>query len=274
MALLIVLGIVAASVVASPVLVRVADRRAGWVLGPVMLIAAGVLARSLTGADPLVFETTWAEDLLGPGTTVDIALRADGLSAFFALLALCIGGIVLIYSAAYLPKHDGNTSFYTIMTAFTLSVLLLVLADDVVLLFIGWELVSIASFLLIARSGSSGEAGSFRTLALTFFGGLTLLTGLAIAAVTTGTTRLSEILAADVWQQDSKLVTGVALLIAISGSPRPRSSPSTSGCQKQWPPPPRFPRFSTPPRWSRRVSTCCCVSPPSSLATPRGMFCW
>ena len=217
MALLIVLGIVAASVVASPVLVRVADRRAGWVLGPVMLIAAGVLARSLTGADPLVFETTWAEDLLGPGTTVDIALRADGLSAFFALLALCIGGIVLIYSAAYLPKHDGNTSFYTIMTAFTLSVLLLVLADDVVLLFIGWELVSIASFLLIARSGSSGEAGSFRTLALTFFGGLTLLAGLAIAAVTTGTTRLSEILAADVWQQDSKLVTGVALLIAISG---------------------------------------------------------
>lgn len=217
MALLIVLGIVAASVVASPVLVRAVDRRAGWVLGPVMLIAAGLLTRALNGAGPLVFETTWAEDLLGPGTTVDIALRADGLSAFFALLALCIGGIVLIYSAAYLPKNDGNTSFYTIMTAFTLSVLLLVLADDVVLLFIGWELVSIASFLLIARSGSSGEAGSFRTLALTFFGGLTLLAGLAIAAVTTGTTRLSEILAADVWQQDSKIVTGVAVLIAISG---------------------------------------------------------
>ena len=217
MALLIVLGIVAASVVASPVLVRAADRRAGWVLGPVMLIAAGVLTRALNGDGPLVFETTWAEDLLGPGTTVDLALRADGLSAFFALLALCIGGIVLIYSAAYLPKNDGNTSFYTIMTAFTLSVLLLVLADDVVLLFIGWELVSIASFLLITRSGSSGEAGSFRTLALTFFGGLTLLAGLAIAAVTTGTTRLSGILAADVWQQDSKIVTGVAVLIAISG---------------------------------------------------------
>ena len=217
MALLIVLGIVAASVAASPVLVRAVDRRAGWVLGPVMFIAAGVLANAVKGDAPVIFEHTWAKDLLGPGTAVDLALRADGLGAFFALLALCIGGVVLIYSAAYLPKHDGNTSFYTIMTAFTLAVLLLVLADDVVLLFIGWELVSIASFLLIARSGSSGEAGSFRTLALTFFGGLTLLAGLAIAAVAAGTTRLSGILAADVWQQDSKLVTGVAALIAFSG---------------------------------------------------------
>ena len=71
---------------------------------------------------------------MGSGTSIEFALRADGLGIFFALLALVIGAVVFLYSAAYLPDRDGNTSFYTIMTAFTLSVLLLVLADDAVLL--------------------------------------------------------------------------------------------------------------------------------------------
>ena len=69
-----------------------------------------------------------------------------------------IGSAVFICSTAYLPPKGGD-GFYVLMTAFMLAVLLLVLADDVVLLFIGWELVSIASFLLIARSGSSARRG-------------------------------------------------------------------------------------------------------------------
>ena len=217
MALLLVFGLVAATVVLSPVLVRAIDRRAGWVIGPVYFVAAGILANAARGGAVPTFSITWANDLLGPGSVVELGMRADGLSLFFALLALGIGGVVMLYSAAYLPARDGNTSFYTIMTAFSLSVLLLVTASDVVVLFIGWELVSIASFLLIARSGSSGEAGSFRTLALTFFGGLTLLAALAIAAVNAGTTQLDGILAPDVWQQDAKLTTGVAVLLAFSG---------------------------------------------------------
>ncbi|MCP1388159.1 DUF4040 family protein [Corynebacterium sp. TA-R-1] len=219
MTLPLVIGLVAATVVLSPILVRVIDKKAGYPLAALLFAAAAVLGSKYTevsrGTD-LEWSFTWARDVMGMGTSVDFALRADGLSIFFALLALVIGGVVFLYSAAYLPERDGNTSFYTIMTAFTLSVLLLVLANDVVLLFIGWELVSIASFLLIARSGSSGEAGSYRTLILTFFGGLTLLTALAIAAVQAGTTSLSGILAADFWAQDSKLVTGLAVLIALS----------------------------------------------------------
>ncbi|MDN8594177.1 MULTISPECIES: DUF4040 family protein [unclassified Corynebacterium] len=217
MALLLVFGLVAATVVLSPALVRAIDRRAGWVIGPVFFAAAGILANAAKGGATPAFSTTWANDLLGPGTVVELGMRADGLSLFFALLALVIGGMVMLYSAAYLPENDGNTSFYTIMTAFSLSVLLLVTASDVVVLFIGWELVSIASFLLIARSGSSGEAGSFRTLALTFFGGLTLLAALAVAAVKTGTTQLDGILSSSVWAADPQLTTTVAVLIAFSG---------------------------------------------------------
>lgn len=220
MTLPLVLALVAAAVILSPILVRVMDRAAGYPIAALLFAAAIVLGRNLgrvTDGDPLTWGLTWASDILGSGADVEFALRADGLSIFFALLALVIGGVVMCYSAAYLPRREGNTSFYTIMTAFTLSVLLLVLASDAVLLFIGWELVSIASFMLIARSGSSGEAGSYRTLALTFFGGLTLLAALALAAVNTGTTSLTGILASGVWSQDHTLAVTVAMLVAVSG---------------------------------------------------------
>ena len=219
MTLPLAVGLVALTVVLSPPLVRIMDRAAGYPIALAFFTAAGVLASqfpTIREGSELRWGFEWAQDVLGTGAAVNFALRADGLSIFFALLALTIGGVVMLYSAAYLPKHDGNTSFYTIMTAFTLSVLLLVLANDVVLLFIAWELVSIASFMLIARSGSSGEDGSYRTLILTFFGGLTLLAGLAIAAVQAGSTSLEDVLAHD-WDPNSKLAVVVALLIAFSG---------------------------------------------------------
>lgn len=220
MTLPVVLALVAATVILSPILVRVMDRKAGLPIALILAAAAIVLGKEFPGiADgtPLEWEVTWARDILGEGSAVAFALRADGLSIFFALLALVIGAVVMTYSAAYLPKKQGNTSFYTIMTAFTLSVLLLVLANDTVLLFIGWELVSIASFMLIARSGSGGEAGSYRTLILTFFGGLTLLAALAVASISAGSTRLTDVLAADIWRENPSLTTTVAILVAVSG---------------------------------------------------------
>lgn len=199
MTLLLVLALTGAAVAASPLLVRVLDRQAGWPLAAIFLAAAAVLAQHPRGVN-----VPWA---LG----ASFALEADGLSFFFAMLALLIGAAVFIYSAAYLPKRKGNTSFYVIMSAFMLAVLTLVLADDIVLLFAGWELVSIASFLLIARSGSGGQAGAMRTLILTFVGGLTLLVALALLVTQAGTTSLSAIT-----QGSYEHVEIIAVLIAIS----------------------------------------------------------
>ena len=125
--------------------------------------------------------------------------------------------MVFIYSAAYLHNDDFNLSFYWLMSAFTFSLLLLVLTDDIVVLFIAWELVSMASFMLIGRAkGSSGQMGAIRTLILTFTGGLTLLTAVAIMVAKTGTTSISEILASDFWAADPNLTTVLAVLVAVS----------------------------------------------------------
>lgn len=219
MTLLYVILLASAAVVLAPVLVKVADRRAGYPLAAIFAFAAAILSRELSSVGRGVipeFSATWVRDFLAPGVDIELSLRGDALGLFFAFLALVIGAIVLVYSAAYLPKGKGNTSFYTLMSAFTLSILLLVLADDVVVLFLAWELVSIASFLLIARSGKAGEAGSQRTLILTFIGGLTLITALAIAATAAGTTNLTQILASPIWEERPALSAWIAVLVAIS----------------------------------------------------------
>ena len=219
MTLLVVLVLSAVAVGVSPFAVRVLDRKAGWPLAALFIAAAWVVGRHVPDVishSPLSYKITWLKDAIAPGMDIDFALRGDALSVFFALLALVIGAAVFIYSAAYLHNNDGNTSFYLIMSAFMLSVLLLVLSDDVVVLFIAWELVSIGSFLLIARAGSGGEAGSMRTLILTFTGGLTLLAAVAIMATQAGTTNLTDIIASNFWTEKPGLTTAIAMLIAVS----------------------------------------------------------
>ena len=210
----IVLILALAAVAAAPVAVRLIGRLAGWPLAALFAVAAALLFQKLPGVlagNALEFHYRWI-----PALDISLSLRADALSLFFALLALCIGAVVFIYSAAYLPR-TGNTSFYTLMSAFMAAILLLVFADDVFVLFIGWELVSLASFMLIARSGGKGgELGSQRTLILTFFGGLTLLVALAVAAVQAGTTSVSGILASDFWVDEPAITTTLAVLIAVS----------------------------------------------------------
>ncbi|HAT1391816.1 TPA: DUF4040 family protein [Corynebacterium striatum] len=219
MTLLYVVLLAALAVVLAPVTVRVADRAAGYPLVGIFVVAAVLLAKefgTLSEGKEISFSRTWVRDVVDLGIDVNFALRGDALGVFFAMLALVIGAVVFTYSAAYLPAGKGNVSFYTLMTAFTMSILLLALANDVILLFLAWELVSLASFMLIARSGKAGEAGSQRTLILTFIGGLTLLAAVAIAATAVGTTNLEEILASGVWAQRPGLTAGVAVLIACS----------------------------------------------------------
>ncbi|MDO4685077.1 MAG: DUF4040 family protein [Corynebacterium sp.] len=217
MSLIIVLVLAAAAFALSPVAVKMLDRRAGWPLGLIFIVAAVLLAREVAAQGAhLSVRTPWAPSFLSPTSSVDFALLGDGLGVFFALLALSIGAVVFIYSAAYLHNNANNGSFYVIMTGFMLSVLLLMLSDDVVLLFISWELVSIASFLLIARAGSGGQAGATRTLILTFTGGLTLLIAITIMATQAGTTNLHQILQASFWDEKPALTTALAVLIAIS----------------------------------------------------------
>ena len=189
------LALSALAVLASFPLTRLLGRHAGWPLAALYLAAAAAFwpaAREVMTGEVVEWSVPWVPDL-----GLEIALRADGIGVVFTFIALLIGAVVLAYSTAYLTVGR-NLSFYLFMAIFTLAMVGLVLADDLLLLFLCWELPSMASFLLIARSGYGGEGASMRTLLITFLGGLTLLAAVGIIAAVTGTTRISQALAHEV----------------------------------------------------------------------------
>ncbi|MGC1209637.1 MAG: cation:proton antiporter, partial [Ornithinimicrobium sp.] len=172
MSLLFTMLILVVAVAAAGPCTRYLGRDAGYPLAGIYLLAAAAFLPAATSAmrgEETTYSVPWVSSL-----DVNFALQADGIGVIFTFIALLIGAVVFVYSARYL--EDGrNLSFYLTMCAFTLSMVGLVLADDMVLLFISWELTSLASFLLIARSGYGGEMASLRTLTITFVGGLTFL---------------------------------------------------------------------------------------------------
>jgi len=81
---------------------------------------------------------------------VDFALRFDALSAVMALVVSGVGALIHVYSAGYMAEDEDYARFFTYMNLFELSMLILVLADNLLLMFIGWEGVGLCSYLLIS----------------------------------------------------------------------------------------------------------------------------
>jgi NADH-quinone oxidoreductase subunit L len=81
---------------------------------------------------------------------VEIALRFDALSAVMALVVSGVGAFIHVYSAGYMAHDEDYARFFTYMNLFALAMLVLVLADNLLLMFIGWEGVGLCSYLLIA----------------------------------------------------------------------------------------------------------------------------
>src|SRR5699024_5633693 len=112
-------------------------------------------------------------------------------------------------------QHYG---FFQLMTLFTVSMLGLVLTDSLLLLFVCWELTSLASFALIANSGRPAYPAALRTLLLTFVGGLVLLAAVVAVWLRTGTTSrwVSGALGHEVWATDTGFTVTVAVLVAVA----------------------------------------------------------
>ncbi|MFP5371408.1 MAG: Na+/H+ antiporter subunit A, partial [Actinomycetes bacterium] len=90
-----------------------------------------------------------------PALELEVALRLDALGLFFAALVTGVGALVLLYCARYFdPGDDGLGRFGATLTGFAGSMLGLVLADDLLLLYVFWELTTVFSYLLIGGSGA------------------------------------------------------------------------------------------------------------------------
>ncbi len=174
-----------AAALAAPLFVRLPGRgsrsAAPWILGAVPLLGTAWLAYTffIRGGADLAASWDWA-----PGLGTALAFRADGLAILFTLLVGGIGGLVTIYAGGYLAGHPRLGSFYLLLLLFIASMLGLVLADNLVLLFVCWELTSITSFFLIGfdREKEYARKAAQKALLTTGAGGLALLGGLVLLA--------------------------------------------------------------------------------------------
>ena len=80
----------------------------------------------------------------------DIGLRVDALSGVMTLIVTGVGALIHLYSVGYMAHDEDFARFFTYMNLFALSMLILVLADNLLLMFMGWEGVGLCSYLLIA----------------------------------------------------------------------------------------------------------------------------
>ncbi|BDO40702.1 Na+/H+ antiporter subunit A [Cellulomonas sp. NTE-D12] len=186
-----------AAALVAPALVGRLGRRAFWVLALVPASAA-VWALSWTervrgGAAPQV-TVGWI-----PALGLDLDLRLDTLSWLMTLIVGGVGALVLVYCRAYFKADaQGLGRFAGVFLAFAGSMLGLVLSDDLLLLFVFWELTTVMSYLLIghyAESRKASRRAAMQAIVVTTAGGLTMLVGLVILQHVAGTSRLSELLA-------------------------------------------------------------------------------
>ena len=134
-----------------------------------------------------------------PSLGIAISFLIDGLSLSFALLISGIGVLVHLYSNTYLAGHPQFGRFAFFLTSFMLAMLGLVLADNLIALFVFWELTTITSYLLIGfgHETEKGRRSALQALFVTGAGALALLAGLILMGLAAGSFEISEILAED-----------------------------------------------------------------------------
>lgn len=129
-----------------------------------------------------------------PSFGLNLNFTLDGLSLLFTLLITGIGFLVFAYTAAYLKGHSYLDRFYGYLGIFMGAMLGLVMSDNLLSMFLFWELTSISSFFLIGFNNTSeaSRKSAILALAITGSGGFLLLAGSLILGSVAGTYSISE----------------------------------------------------------------------------------
>lgn len=129
-----------------------------------------------------------------PSLGINFTLYLDGLSLLFSLLITGIGSLVVLYSVYYLPRNEPLHNFYVYLLMFMGAMLGVVLSDNMLVMYVFWELTSLSSFLLIGYwyHRKRSQYGAQKSLLITMAGGFTMLAGIVLLYTVTGTFSIRE----------------------------------------------------------------------------------
>ena len=201
--------------IGAPALVSVLGRRAFLLLALVPAAAVGwAVVRSGAVADSAVQTEVvrWV-----PTLGLDLAFAMGSLQWVMILVVAGVGALVLVYCTWYFVDEEaGLAAFAGHFVAFAGAMLGLVLADDLLLLYVFWELTTVFSYLLIGHDPTkrAGRAAGLQALIVTTFGGLAMLVGILLVGTQAGTLRITELLA----DPPSGATVTVAILLVLVGA--------------------------------------------------------
>lgn len=209
----------------TPAIFRVARGATGWILA---LLPAGLtvyfatLFPLLAGGEPIVVHREWV-----PSLGVGLTFYLDGLSLLFALLVSGIGALVVIYAGGYLKGQPRLPRFYTLVLMFMASMLGVVLAGNLLTIFVFWELTGVTSYLLIGmdHDRAKARAAALQALLVTTAGGLALMAGMLLLGQAGGSLDLPTLLAGGETIRNHPLYLPALLLILLGAFTKSAQAP-------------------------------------------------
>ncbi len=154
-----------------------------------------------------------------PALGLQLSFNLDGLGLLFALAITVVGTLIITYAGSYLHGHPSLPRFYLFILMFMASMLGVVLSDNLLALFIFWELTSITSYFLIGfeHQKDTARAAALQALLVTGSGGLALMGGVLLMGQIGGSFEIS-VLAADSAALQGHRLYPLALALVLAGA--------------------------------------------------------
>ena len=163
-----------------------------WVV-PVLwfLYFLSFLPKIYRGENFFIFKNEWI-----PSLGISLDFKLDGLALLFALMISGIGALIYFYASEYLKRDEGIHRFYSYLTLFMAAMIGVVLSDNLITLFVFWELTSISSFFLIGFNTHQEDSrkSALWALSLTGLGGFFMLASFVLIGSITETYSINELL--------------------------------------------------------------------------------
>ncbi|MEE9257186.1 MAG: proton-conducting transporter membrane subunit, partial [bacterium] len=196
--------------------------RAGYVAcaatGLSFLVVLGIAAEMIFGAGGRHTVTLWSWITAG-SFQVSVSFLIDPLSTIMLLVVAGVGFVIHVYSLGYMHDDPGYSRYFTYLNLFMVSMLILVMADNYLLMFVGWEGVGLCSYLLIGfwyEKQSASDAGK-KAFIVNRIGDAGFLLGMFLIWTLTGSLTYGEVFE-KAPQLGAAAATAIGLLLFIGAA--------------------------------------------------------
>ena len=210
---LLIIGFIASAL--APFIYKRTKNYFGWIAASFplyMFISFFLKYNEIVSGNVIKEATNWI-----PSLGINFTFLLDGLSLTFVLIITLIGTAVFLYAGSYMKDYEQTGRFYLYIGVFMTSMMGLVLSDNMITLFVFWELTSISSYLLIGfnHHKESSRKSALQALLVTGGGGLALMAGLILLAQVSGSFEISALYDMHSTIVGSNLYPAIVILVLL-----------------------------------------------------------